>query len=331
MIIFKDVKRKKSLGKPKEASVGVSVRTWVEVTSAEYVKDDKGKQKKSSGGNNVIKINTVVRDNIKTNDGKQMVIPTFMNATYYETDYSPKLKDIKPTDKLKKYAEVSFNTGGLPNEGRDSVFGNFKVRNYESQDGSPKNSISIYGANVKKALKSDETYTIEDYDGTKLVFEVDKQIKPVIKGFIKSISNTENFVENNYNEDLKTLDFDVYYLENSNEDTKYDTIMPMRLENIEKEKMMDFVKFVKSNENKVIRFSGHVKSYAIKKEIEETESSGFGEFSYGGFETIGYEARMVVNYIEDKKNWDIQITDNTGKVVTGDVEQELPVSEDFVF
>jgi hypothetical protein len=314
MIKFNGVAKTKSLGKMSGGSIGVSTSTNAEITSAEYAKGTDGKAKASAKGNKQVKLNLKVVREITKKDGGKVNIPSFMNVTYYESDWSPKLKEVKPTDKLKKFAQVSFNTGGLIAEGKDSVFGNFQVRNYKGQDDKPKNSVSIFGGNVKQPTKKDGVYYIKDYDGKDVEFVLDTSIKATVKGFIEDVTDTERFITNNYDANKKTLNFNMFYLENAG-GNKYDTFMPCTLENATEDRVMDFIKFIKDNTEVVVGMKGSVVSTPIYGEVEDNGSVEFGEYSFGGMETLGYEARLVIDYDEIKNNWVIQKTTNTGKLI----------------
>jgi len=322
MVKFEGVKTSKKLGKlGGDTGVGVAVKINAEVVSAEYVKDDKGKAKLSSGGNKQVALNCKTEKDFKKTDGAIVKIATYFNANYFESDYSPKLKDVKPSDKLKKFVEVNYNTGGVDKNG-GLPFGNFKVRNYEGQDGFPKTAISIFGGNIQQAIKKDGIYTIKDFEGKDSVFTVSENIRVSLKGFIEPIVNTEKFITNNYDEESKTLKFNMYYLQNDNE---YNLIMPMMLENIEREKVFKFIDFVKKAENTIIGVKGSVKKSPIYREPEEDESSEFGEYNYGGLTAVGWEASIVIDFDAEKDNWIIAKTKNTGSIIIS--SEEVPIAE----
>lgn len=317
MIKFEGVTKTKSLGKLNGDGIGVSIMTNAEVTSAEYVKDSEGKLKQSAKGNKQVKLNVKVTEEITKTDGGKATVPHFMNVTYYATDYSPALKDITPTDKLKKFVQIKYNTGGLVPEGKDNVFGNFKIRNYIGLDGSPKNSTSTFGCNVSQAIKKEGLYIIKDFDGNDVEFITDSRYNVSVKGFVDNISNTESFITENYNEKSKLLKFDIYYMENASENSDYDTTMPCVLEGIEKGRVMDFIKFIKNSTNNVLSVKGSVKSYPIYGESKDTGGNDFGEYSFGGVDVIGYEARLLIDFDSEKNNWVISKTKNEGKLIKG--------------
>lgn len=325
MIKFEGVNKSKTLGKLGGNGIGVSTTIKGEVTSAEYVKDLDGKLKKSKAGNKQIKLNIKVEDIITKEDGSSVNIPTFFNVTYYETDYSPELKNVTPTDKLKKYVEIRYNTGGVDKNG-ESPFGSFKIRNYEGQDGSPKNSVSVFGGNVATPKKENGVYTISGFEGKQVSFEVDKKVNVTIKGFVEPITDTESFIDTNYNEGFKQLKFKMYYMENEGED-KYDVTMPCVLEGIEKDRVMDFITFVKENQDVVIGLKGSVKTYPIYGTDEKEASSKFGEYSYGGKEVVGYEAGLLVDFDQDKNNWVIKLSKNKGKLIFNEAESKVSDDE----
>lgn len=328
MIKFENFKLSKSLGKMnKGEGLGVSVVCYCEIISAEYKKNKEGKVIKSANGNSVISLNAKVENEIIKDDGGTIKIPTFLKMDYYETEFSPKLAEIKPTDKLQKFAKLSYNTGGLPAEGRTTTFGHFKIDNYTSQDGSPRNNIHIMGGNVNKANKVDGTYWIDSFNGHKDVFVLDKCINVSVKGVFESITDTESFLNKNYNKKNKTLKFNMFYLENDKDD-KYDLKLPCVLENIEEERVMKFITFIKNNQNTAIGLKGKVKSYPIYETKEEKEiSSEFGEYSYGN-EPLGYEAFLMIDFDADANNWYIFKSTNTGKVVCSSVNKEEEEKEE---
>lgn len=314
---FEGVEREKSLGKISSNTFGISTNVRAEVVQAEYAKDNEGKLIKSGAGNKKVSLNCKVINEITKNDGSKATIPTYFNVDYYETDFSPKLKEVKPTENLSKFIEVKYNNGGCGKEKTDTPFGWFKVRNYQKDDGRYKNTININGGNIQVAIKKEGVYTVKDFDGNPMVYETDNSIRTTIKGFIKPINDTEDFIKHNYNSGLKRLDFDVYYMENDG-DSKYDTTMPCSLENIEKDKVMKFIEFVKNTEDTIVGFKGEIKKYSINKESTEESTqtnTGFGNYKFGSFDVAGYEARLVIDYDESKNNWVVVKTSNTGKLI----------------
>lgn len=319
MIKFKDVNKSKSLGMITSAkSIGVSTKVHAEVVDAEYSKDSDGSFRVSSGGNKLVRLNCKVEKEVVFDNGEKRKVPQYFNVQYYATDNSPSLSDVKPSKKLSRYVEVQYNTGGAgSSEKYPKPFGSLSLRNYENKDGDLKSNVSIFGANVQKALKKGGNYMVKDFDGQPMPFVKDEEMKVNVKGFVADIKDTEKFIKNNYNEDFKRLDFDVYYMENDGDD-KYDDIMPVSLENIKKDRVMDFVKFIKNSTDTVIGMRGSVKSYPIyaDKEEESEKSSVFGEYEFtGGREKIGYEVRLLIDYDEVSNNWKIVKTKNTGELI----------------
>ena len=331
MIKFEDVVKSKSLGMIKAGTgIGVSTVVYASVIEAKYAKDKDGKVKKSKAGNKQIKLNCKTTEDVTKKDGAKVKIPHFFNVTYYETEYSPKLKEIQTTDKVQKYAEVKFNTGGLGKDGR-LPFGSFKIRNYEGQDGSMKTATSFFGGNVQVARKINGVYVVKDFDGKDTPFSVEQTIKVNVKGFIKPITDTETFIAENYNEATKRLSFELYYLENEG-DADFDTTMPIALEGIERDRVMKFIEYVKNKENEVVGVRGRVKSYPIYAKTGGSQSkTAFGEFATGGFDVSGYEGFLVADYTEEQSNWQIFNTGNKGMVILSDDQGDEEEEDTFPF
>ena len=327
MIKFEGVEKTKSLGRfGVETGVGIATDINAKVVKAEYKRKD-GKVVKSKKGNAVIDLFCKVSKPITKKDGTSLDIPTFFNVSYYETEFSPKLKEVSPVEGIDKFVNIRYNTGG------ENAFGNFRIYNKKKEDGSISSGISIYGGNVKKANKKNGVYYVKDFNGEDVPMVMDSEIRLLVKGFLKPINDTEEFLMNNYNERAKTLKFEMYYLENEG-DNKYNLTLPMILENIEsKDVAMNFVEFVKNNTEKLIAMRCVVSSYPVygdKKEEEVvTQSAGFGNYEdSGASEVKGYEHYACVEFDEDKKNWKIKVL-KSGKVIIDDNEDDADL--DFPF
>lgn len=251
-VTFGEVKKEKRAGKYNSGN-GIGAGFYnidCEVTKAEYAKNKEGKDIKSAKGSKLVALNC------KVNDGKS---DTYFNVKYYETDFSPKLKDITPTDKLKKFARVSLSNGG-------DGFGSIRISNYE-KEGKTKSAIEFYGANVNKAIKQGEEYIIKTDNGNE-AFEPNYVVNITAKGFVEPITDTEKFIENNYNEAKKSIKFKLYCFENAE-------ALPIVFEDIDKEKAIRLLAKMKESENKVIGINGDIKKYFTKSKVEVESTDEF--------------------------------------------------------
>jgi len=231
MIKLEGFKKQKRMGRLGENAVGVAVSVNAEVVKAEYSKNNDGVKVVSKGGNNQITLFCRVSNTITKKDGGTATIPTYFNVKYYETDFSPTLKEITPTDKLKKFAGISLSNGG---EG----FGAFKVRNYKSKDDKPKSTVEIFGGNVKRATKKEGIYYIETFNGEEPFLE-DRVLNVTYKGVFQPIKDTESFMINNYNEKAEELRVKMYFDENEG-DAKFDNSVDLILDHMTKDRAGKF-------------------------------------------------------------------------------------------
>ncbi len=319
MIKLEGFKKQKRMGRFGENAVGVAVNVNAEVVKAEYSKNNDGvKLVSKGGGNNQITLFCRVSNTITKKDGGTVTIPTYFNVKYYETEFSPTLKEILPTDKLKKFVGISLSNGG-------DGFGTLKVRNYIGKDNKPKTTVEIFGGNVKKTIKKNGIYYIETFHGEEPFLE-DRVLNVTYKGVFQPIKDTESFMINNYNEKAEELRVKMYFDENEG-DAKFDNSVDLILDHMTKDRVGKFVTFFKENTTRIIGIKGKVVSKAIYGKEDVVVSQEIGEYSFGGKEIIGYEVSVLVDYDEDVNNWVIKKSDNEGKLVL-DGQREVVEKDD---
>jgi hypothetical protein len=283
-VTFGDVKKSKRVGKfNSDEGIGAGFYNLdCEVTKAEYGKNKEGKEIKSAKGSKLVVLNC------KINDGKS---DTYFNVKYYETDFSPKLKDITPTDKLKKFVRIGLSNGG---EG----FGSIRISNY-IKEGKTKSSIEFYGANVNRAIKQGEDYVIKTDESTE-IFEMNSFINMTVKGFIEKINDTEKFIDKNFNEEKGTIKFKLYAFENSE-------AIPVVFENIDKEKAIRLVAKMKESEGNVVGINGDIKRYFTKSKIQSESTDEFES----GKDDFDITTAISVGIKEDGK-YKFKVLNNNG-------------------
>lgn len=314
MVKFEGFSRGKNLGRFSEEAIGASTSFDGEVTKAEYVKDKNGKAKASANGNKQIKINVKV-----TNTKGDKSFSNYVNVTYFETNYSPKLSEIAPKkvgDKeiLKKVNVVFSNGGKVATEKEKGGFGTLDVYNMVNKDTCKKSSgISIFGGNIKvgKKMEIGESYFIEGFNGEKEVLVFGKGINITLKGVIEPIKDTEKFMADNYDSNNKTLKFNMYCFESE----KGSKFIPILVDNVDEDYCKKIIARIKNTENNLVALFGEYTSVGKKSEnsSSKAKSKGFGEYegSTGDYE---YEAFIKVSTDAETGEHKIKFFDKKGKL-----------------
>lgn len=331
MIKIDGITKTKTLGRFKEEALGASTNYDGEVTKAEYVKDENGKNKLSKSGNKQIKIN------VKSTrmDGDKS-IPVYSSVTFYETDYSPKLTEITPKKvgekEVLKKVNITFSNGGKKaTESEKGGFGTLDVYNIAKDDGKISSGLSIFGGNVKvyKKLEGDTSYFIEDNNtGHKEFYEEGNGIKVTLKGIIEPIKDTEKFLKDNYNSENSTLKVNVFCFEME----KGLKSIPVLIPNVDEDLSKKIVSKIKTSENNLVSITGEYISVGRKVENTSKKQCGFGEYEgnsgdyiYESVVKVGFEdGTHKIKFFDKKCKVEI-IDDRTGS------KAKVTKKEDFEF
>jgi len=293
--IFKDFKVGKKFGySNSEEGFGVQTKLSAEIVKAEYEVDKKTKEfKVSKNGKKKIKVKMKIDMPFGT-EGKKKKIG--FTVSYYESSINPTLEQY--TDK--KYAVVSLNNGG---EG----FGEFKLRNFVTEEGSISSTIELSGAIVKIV---DEDMTYEEYGGRRDVFGVDEALRVNAKGcvVIPEGYDCDMWLSDVYNAVDETILLNLYI-----KNGEYSEPIPFVIDGVTEDKAVRLYGFMKDAENTIIGISGIIdivskeNTTIVKVEVDEDDM-----FSSGGNDkTYDYLGFIKVNR-DDKGRYKLFNTKNKG-------------------
>lgn len=298
---FGDFKKAKKLGKfSDDGGIGASLyEVDCEVVKAEYAVDKDKKQIKSPKGNRLVDLNC------KINDGKNDM---YFNVKYYETDFSPKLKEVTPTDAIKKFVRINLSNGG-------DGFGSISIENYKTDEGQYKSVIKLFGANVNKAIKQEDgTYMIKIQDGS-YTFEASKNLQISAKGFIEEIADIDQYMTDNYTESTNTLKLDLYCFEGGNKP------LPIAFEGLETDRAERLLAMLKEQGSKAIGIRGTVKKCFSKSKVVKEANNEFETIN----DTIDITTYISVN-MKENGSYYFKLLNNEGSLnitFTGEDDKKM--------